>query len=102
MGKIVGRIRKIWVMFCMLCVYFCDVQAEVLLSMRDTRGRSVKETYVGEPFVLEVTLDGDHSTARNPVINRLDKFSLSGRQTKIHTINGVTTVIYQYTVIANK
>lgn len=80
----------------------CVTYAQIGLRLRDETGRQVKQVVVGYPFMVEVTLDGEHGNARNPTLDGLHQFLPAGRQTKIQTVNGVTSASYLYTLTAKK
>lgn len=97
MDRIVGKYG------CLIAVLWgCVAYAPIGLRLRDENGRQVKQVTVGYPFMVEVVLDGEHGSARNPTLEGLHQFSPAGRQTKIQTVNGVTTAGYLYTLTANK
>lgn len=98
MDKIVGK----YGLMALILMHGFFAHADISLRVRDGNGRQVKEVVVGEPFILEVVLDGEHGSARNPTVEGLHFFAPAGRQTKMQTINGVTTFYYLYTLTAKK
>jgi len=91
MDKIIGKIFFIiWAMSAF------SLHAQVTLKAYDMQGNTLEYIGMGQPFTLEVAVDGFSSLNNNPIINGLEKLYIRENGVMSVTINGKSTVKYTY------
>lgn len=92
MGKIVGKILV--TLLCMSSYLYADL----LLKAYDTNGSQLKQAVVGQPFMLEVIVQNQKTSAAQPKIQGLDDMYVRNAGLMMTTINGDSTTKHRYKV----
>jgi hypothetical protein len=92
MGKIVGKI------FFLILLFSMTLNAQLKIQAFDADGSPTQKVIVGEPFSLEVALQGSNNSNERPHIDGLEKMYVRSNGLMITTINGKTTTKYKYSV----
>jgi len=95
MAKIVGKILILFLFFNL------TFSAKVELTLKDMDGKALKKASIGEPFMLEVFIDGINSkTSPEPDIKGLDVFKVHNAGCYMDIING--WIIKKYKIRCDK
>src|SRR5437773_9781974 len=94
MGKIPGKLYVIL----LLSLFFININAGIRLEMRTTDGIKNNTAVVGQPFLIEVIIDGIQGSAQAPQIEGLDKFFAKRTGMYMSSINGTSTTKYTYQI----
>ena len=91
MDKIVGKfIAYIVLLFC------SNAWPSIQLTLSDSDGNSINQIGVGQPCVLEVSIEGINNTQVRPEINGLDNCYWRNNGVMITAINGHTKIKHKY------
>jgi hypothetical protein len=92
MVKIVGKI----ILYCLSMIALC-IDARVSMEIRTDNGTH-NQVVVGQPFILDVTIDDVYGTVQPPRIKGLEKFVARQSGSYMSSINGKSTARYSYQV----
>src|SRR4030095_919910 len=92
MGKIVGKI------FISTFIFFTmALNARIVMEIRPENGVR-DQVVIGQPFIIDVTIDDVYGTVQEPVIKGLDTFNAHRTGMYMSSINGKSTTRYSYHV----
>lgn len=97
MGKTVG---KIFLFF--ISSYVTIASAGIRLDVKNVDGIATDFVVVGQPFIIEATIDGVQGSVQAPTIAGLDQWVWKRTGMYMSTINGVSTTKYSYQVTINQ
>lgn len=92
MDKIIGKFFFVIA----LAMSALTLHAQVTLKAYDMQGDAIDTIGMGQPFTLEVAVDGFSSLSNNPIIKGLEKLYVRESGTMSTIINGKSTVKYTY------
>jgi hypothetical protein len=94
-GKMIKIVGKIFIMIFLFCTMILD--ARVVMEVRSENGIR-DQVVVGQPFIIDVSIDDLGGSVQQPVIKGLERFN--ARRTGVATtiINGKSNVRYSYQV----
>lgn len=95
MGKIVG---KKYFFIGLLCTSLL-LNGRVQMTINTIDGMVTRSAVVGQPFIVEVLIDGVQGSVQAPAIDGLEKFASRRTGMYMSTINGVSTTKYTYYVV---
>src|SRR5581483_7500207 len=86
-----------------ICCFFISlicfsIQSQIKLEAFDVDGNQTNQAAIGQPFVLEVTIEGAQSSQIHPEIKGLEKCYVRNNGLFVTTINGRTTMKHKYRV----
>jgi hypothetical protein len=92
MVKIVGKI-----FICAISFFSIILDARVLMEIRPENGVR-DQVVVGQPFVIDVTIDDVYGSVQPPVIKGLERFNAQRTGVAMTSINGKSNTRYSYNV----
>lgn len=97
MNKIVGKIV-------LSTIVLMTVVAQAKIDMRITtvNGERCQSVAVGQPFIIEVTIDNVSGSVAAPLIDGLEKYDARRTGVYMSSINGVSSTKYSYQVRINQ
>lgn len=95
MGKIVGKL------FLLLVLNAFFINAGIRLEVKTSDGVATQTVVVGQPFLVEVTIDNVHGSVQSPTIAGLEGCAVRRTGMYMSSINGASTTKYTYQVRAD-
>jgi len=87
--------------FCLLASILKTQGIQITLKAKSTDGFKLDQAAVGQPFVVEVVVEGSSSSKR-PEIKGIERFRTSQTGVSVQIINGQASVTHSFHVIASK
>jgi hypothetical protein len=94
----VRTVGKIYIIIYVLLGYIVAYADNIHLAVYDTEGNKCKSIGTGQPFMLEVTLEGVDSGQQRPEIKGIEHFYVRNGGLFMSSINGHATVKHKYKV----
>jgi oxygen tolerance protein BatD len=97
MVGIMGAMRgNIFLLLVSMHVFFVD--ARVSMEARTADGLRCESAVMGQPFLLEVTIDNVYGSVQTPTIEGIDTFFAKRTGTYMSSVNGKSTTKYTYQI----